>query len=119
MLNSAPGNRRTRLASTGTSERRMCRSSGRGWTVMPCAPACSAIRAMASTDGQGRLRRLRRSAMALTLTESAAAMSHPQTLDAARDGGDAGANHLDQAKRLHQRDELLDLSGLAGQLEDE
>src|SRR5689334_3290992 len=119
MLNSAPGNWRTRLASTGTSARRMWRSSGRGWTVMPWAPASRAMRASSSREGQGRLRRLRKSAMALTFTERAAAMSHPQALDAARDGGNAGAHHFDKAERLHQRDELLDLAGLAGQLEDE
>ena len=39
-------------------------------------------------------------------------MSHRATLDAARDGGDAGARDLDQAERPHQRDELLDLSVL-------
>src|SRR5262245_49890743 len=77
------------------------------------------MRAMASSEGHGRLRRLRSSAMALTLTESAAAISHPHPVDAARNGGDAGAHHLDKPERLHQRNELLDLAGLAGELEDE
>ncbi len=41
------------------------------------------------------------------------------SLGAAADAGDAGAGHLDEAERDHQRDELLDLVGLAGDLEDE
>src|SRR5262245_4973055 len=47
----------------------------------------------------------------------AKAKSHP--LGAAGDGGKAGARDLDQSKRLHQNNELLDLRGLAGDLEDE
>ena len=38
-------------------------------------------------------------------------------LGAARDGGDAGAGDLDQAERLHQGDELVDLDRRAGDLE--
>ena len=38
---------------------------------------------------------------------------------AAADGGDAGAADLDQAERRHDGDELLDLDGAPGHLEDE
>ncbi len=37
----------------------------------------------------------------------------------AADAGHAGARHFDQAQRHHERDELVDLVGLAGDLEDE
>src|SRR5882757_5845074 len=40
---------------------------------------------------------------------------HP--LRAAADGGDAGAGHFDEPERPHQVDELVDLGGVAGDLE--
>ena len=40
-----------RLASAGTSLRRMWRSSGRGCTVRPWAPAATTMRAASSTEG--------------------------------------------------------------------
>ena len=47
MLNSACGNSSSISArSSGRSEWRVCRSSGRGCTVSPCAPAASAMRPM-------------------------------------------------------------------------
>src|SRR5579862_3759635 len=48
----------------------MWRWSGRGWTVMPWAPALSAISAMRTTLGMVPTRELRRVATLLTLTLS-------------------------------------------------
>ena len=71
MLNSASGNSSSISArSTGRSAWRVCRSSGRGCTVSPCAPAASAMRPIPSTLGHGRSRRLRSMAIALRLTDS-------------------------------------------------
>src|ERR1035441_7092110 len=49
----------------------MCRPSGRGWTVMPCAPASSAAFASSTTLGIDKGRWLRSKAILLTLTDSA------------------------------------------------
>jgi hypothetical protein len=46
----------------------MCRSSGRGWTVMPCAPASTQVCATRSTSGTLPPRALRSVAALLTLT---------------------------------------------------
>src|SRR5690606_16615568 len=59
---------------SGSTEWRVWRWSGLGWTVSPCAPAASAMRPSPVTLGHGRSRRLRSIAMALRLTESLAGM---------------------------------------------
>src|SRR3546814_20687068 len=70
MLNSACGNSSSISARiTGRSENRICRWSGRGWTVRPLAPACNAMRPRCSRLGHGRSRRLRSMEMALIVTE--------------------------------------------------
>src|SRR5262249_12116745 len=70
MLNSAPGFSRTTAASSRTSPARTWRPSGRGCTVMPCAPAASAMRAAWTTSGIPTVRVLRRSATLLRLALS-------------------------------------------------
>ena len=71
MLNSARGHCVISAASSCTSAARMWRSSGRGWTVMPCAPASSAMVAARVTLGMPSVRVLRSSATLLRLTDSA------------------------------------------------
>src|SRR5207342_2140530 len=51
-----------------TSSARMWRASGRGCTVMPCAPASRQARAARTTSGSLPPRELRRTAILLTLT---------------------------------------------------
>src|SRR5690349_1188433 len=68
MLNSAPGYSRTTLARSRTSFARTCRPSGRGWTVIPLAPASSAMRAARTTLGIPIVRVLRSKAILLRLT---------------------------------------------------
>src|SRR5215467_1023293 len=70
MLNSAPGFSRTTAASSRTSPARTWRPSGRGCTVMPCAPAPSAMRAAWTTSGIPTVRVLRRRATLLRLALS-------------------------------------------------
>src|SRR5882672_3603284 len=70
MLNSVAGQWRSNAASSPTSGARTWRPSGRGCTVMPSAPASSAIRARCSTLGMPIVRVLRRSATLLRLTLS-------------------------------------------------
>src|SRR5437762_14002428 len=73
MLGSPPGRQGgIGLARAGTSEPRMWRSSGRGWTVNPSAPASCAMPANFSTSGTPVCRELRRSATLLRLTLSRA-----------------------------------------------
>src|SRR5712691_5702074 len=65
MLNSVPGRSRSTAASSRTSCARTCRPSGRGWTVIPRAPASSAMRAAWTTLGTPRVRVLRSNATLL------------------------------------------------------
>src|ERR1700704_4369204 len=67
MLNSVPGRSRSTAASSRTSCERTCRPSGRGWTVIPWAPAPSARRAAWTTLGMPRVRVLRSNAILLRL----------------------------------------------------
>src|SRR5688572_21421022 len=69
MLSSTPAARVTG-ASASTSSARTWRWSGRGCTVMPCAPAASTARAAATGEGRAPPRELRSTAILLTLTES-------------------------------------------------
>ena len=71
MLYSACGHCCSSVASSKTSLRRMWRSSGRGCTVMPSAPASSASVAARSTLGMPKWRVLRNKATLLTLTDKA------------------------------------------------
>ena len=57
-------------ASASTSSARMWRASGRGCTVMPCAPASRHARAARTTSGAWPPRELRSTAILLTLTLS-------------------------------------------------
>src|SRR5256885_6844038 len=68
MLNSVPGRSRSTAASSRTSCARTWRPSGRGWTVIPRAPAPSAMRAASTTLGMPILRVLRSSATLLRFT---------------------------------------------------
>src|SRR5882672_1692849 len=70
MLNSVAGQWLSNAASSPTSGARTWRPSGRGCTVMPSAPASSAISARCSTFGMPMVRVLRRSATLLRLTLS-------------------------------------------------
>src|SRR5690242_20575774 len=70
MLYSAPGCAATTAASAPTSSLRMWRWSGRGCTVMPCAPAASAMRAKRDRSGMPLLRVFRSVAILLTFTDS-------------------------------------------------
>src|SRR5438105_6960681 len=67
MLNSVPGRSLSTRASSRTSSPRTCRPSGRGWTVIPWAPASSATRAAWTTLGMPRVRVLRSKATLLRL----------------------------------------------------
>src|SRR5690349_22639127 len=71
MLNSTPRSRHS-AASASTSAARMWRASGRGWTVMPWAPASRQARAARTTSGASPPRELRSTATLLTLTLSTA-----------------------------------------------
>jgi len=55
-------------ANSNTSVRRICRSSGRGWTVMPSAPASCASAANRNTLGTAVRREFRRRATLFRLT---------------------------------------------------
>src|SRR6267378_4191906 len=68
MLNSVPGRSSSTAASSRTSCPRTWRPSGRGWTVIPWAPALSAMRAAWTTLGMPMLRVLRSSATLLRFT---------------------------------------------------
>src|SRR6266446_6746378 len=68
MLNSVPGRSRSTAASPRTSCARTCRPSGRGWTVIPRAPAPSAMRAAWTTLGMPMVRVLRSNATLLRFT---------------------------------------------------
>src|SRR5262245_31879560 len=57
-------------AIAGTSQRVMCRSSARGWIVMPGAPAATHTRTASTTDGTAPPREFRSVATLLTFTES-------------------------------------------------
>ncbi len=71
MLNSIrPFNDRRYAATSWTSALVMCRSSARGWTVMPGTPASTHTLTASSTDGTVPPRELRTVATLLTLTES-------------------------------------------------
>src|SRR5512147_3180800 len=83
MLNSAAGQPASSAASSCTSSPRTCLPSGRGWTVMPSAPASSAMTANFFTLGMPRLRVLRTRAILFRLTESAVTAS--QFLQVAQD----------------------------------
>src|SRR3982751_2795268 len=69
MLNSIPGRVARYSAIWKTAVRRMWRSSARGWTVMPGAPASMQARTASRTEGSEPPRELRRVATLLTLTE--------------------------------------------------
>ncbi len=96
-------------------------------SVMPTPLRAASLRTTASVFGS----RMWKAMALLRLDESHIASrrkEHKQEqsggpplhrLRAAAQRGDAGAADLDQAKRLHDGDELLDLRGAAGQLEDE
>src|SRR6476661_8730698 len=71
MLNSACGHAFISAARSSTSRARMWRSSGRGWIVMPSAPASNAKVAAPTRFGMSSARLLRSSATLLTLTERA------------------------------------------------
>ena len=69
MLSSQAGRQsRINSAIAGTSLPRICRSSGRGWMVMPSAPASWASRANSSRSGTPVRRELRSNAILLRLT---------------------------------------------------
>src|SRR5882762_5410177 len=68
MLNSVPGRSRSTAASSRTSCARTCLPSGRGWTVIPWAPAPRAMRAAWTTLGMPMVRVLRSSATLFRLT---------------------------------------------------
>src|SRR5256885_3450336 len=68
MLNSVLGRSRSMAASSRTSCARTWLPSGRGWTVIPSAPAPSAMRAAWTTLGMPMLRVLRSSATLLRFT---------------------------------------------------
>ena len=71
MLYSRPGHCLSSAAKSVTSAARIWRSSGRGWTVMPWAPACRHNWAARSTLGIPKWRVLRTSATLLTFTDRA------------------------------------------------
>src|SRR5687767_2847983 len=58
----------------------MCRASGRGCTVIPCAPASRHVSAACTTSGSVPPRELRSTATLLTLTLSAVAIGSPRRL---------------------------------------
>src|SRR5580765_4023276 len=70
MLSSSDGCARRSSAISFTSLGRMCRSSGRGCSVIPCAPAPTQRRAHERTLGMPIARVLRSVATLLRLTES-------------------------------------------------
>src|SRR5678816_3499514 len=90
----------------------MCRASGRGCTVMPWAPASRHVLAACTTSGSDPPRELRSTAILLTLTLSAVAIS--SVIDAGavslrrrlglRSGDLAGLGLLAQAAQLDRVD---------------
>src|SRR5690606_24181395 len=72
-------------ATSSTSRRVMCRSSARGWTVMPGAPASMVTRNASTTDGRRPPRELRSVATLLTLTDSRVMASGKVRADRQRD----------------------------------
>ena len=70
MLNSTARCDRRKAATSYTSWRRMCRSSARGCTVIPGAPAATQTRTASTTDRNVPPRELRSVATLLTLTLS-------------------------------------------------
>src|SRR5882757_7975186 len=95
----------------------VARKMSRGF-MLGCVPSPSLRGALATKQSSPSLRPwIASQELAMTKIDSCPVRLHP--LGAAADRGDAGARYFDEAERTHQIDELVDLGGIAGDLEHE